>query len=74
MTDEEMEKFCAEVMSGVRKIGFACREMKGESGPYFEFIDPATKVVIRGQANSNKKIALTNACQTIVKYLDIKSE
>ncbi len=74
MTDEEMQKFCAEIMSGARKLGIVIREQKTDSGAfYYEFLDPDTRVKIKGATNSNKKIALTGACQTLVKYFDSKS-
>ena len=68
-----MEKFCAEIMSCARKLGFFVREQEVNGSSFFEFVDPDTKVIIKGQPNSNKKVALTAACQTLVKYFDIKA-
>lgn len=74
MSDEEMEKFCAEILSAARKLGIFVREQRSESGAYYyEFMDPQTRVKIKGAANPNRKIALTNSCQTLVKYLDMKA-
>ena len=74
MTDDEMQKFCAEIMSGARRLGIVVREQTSESGSfYYEFFDTDTRVKIKGAVNSNKKIALTAACQTLVKYFDIKA-
>lgn len=69
-----MESFCAEIMSGARKLGFVVREQTSESGAfYYEFFDKDTRVKIKGAVNTNKKIALTAACQTLVKYFDVKA-
>lgn len=74
MTEDEMLKFCGEITSASRKLGIGLRESKTESGSFFyEFRDSQTKVVIRGVENRDRKIALTNACQTLVKYLDAKA-
>ncbi len=74
MTDEEMEKFCAEILSAARKLSIFVREQKSESGAfYYEFLDPETRVKIKGAVNSNRKIAMTNACHTLVKYFDAKA-
>lgn len=75
MSDEEMEKFCAEILSAARKLGIPVREQTTESGSfYYEFLDTAVSTKIKGAANSNKKIALTAACQTLVKYLDVNAK
>ncbi len=74
MTDEEMERFCGEIMSAARKLGIPIREQRSESGSfYYEFFDNDTRVKIKGSANQNRKIALTAACQTLVKYFDAKA-
>ncbi len=74
MSDDEMESFCAQIMSGARRIGFKVKEQTSESGSFFyEFLDMDTKVRIKGASNPNKKIALTSACQTLVKYFDTKA-
>ncbi len=74
MTEDEMFKFCGEITAAARKLGISLRESKNESGLFFyEFRDTQTKVVIRGIEDANRKIALTNSCNTLVKYLDIKA-
>lgn len=73
MTEEEMRSFCGEITHAARKLGIRLREQRTESGAFFyEFRDGETKVVIKGVEDKDRQIALTNACQTLTKYLDAK--
>lgn len=60
------EEFCRNVISAAAKLGIPCRE----AGSHFEFLDPLTKVVIPGDANDDKKVALKSACIGLVNYLN----
>lgn len=73
MTDEERLKFCGEITLAARRLGMKLREARTDTRLYFyEFRDPQTKVIIKGAENADRKIALTNACETLTKYLDAK--
>jgi hypothetical protein len=75
MTGEERLKFCGEITLAARRLGIKLREMRTEARTYYyEFRDWDTKVVIKGAPDADKKIALTNACQTLTSYLDARQK
>ncbi len=40
------------------------------TGVSYEFLDPMTRVVIKGDSNGDTKLALKSACENLVKYLN----
>lgn len=60
------EHFCGLVCLGAKRMGMGLRH----TGVSYEFLDPMTRVVIKGDSNGDTKLALKSACENLVKYLN----
>lgn len=71
---EEKIFFCGSIAKAASFLGIRMDRSMTESGEFlFKFFDPMAKTFIKGASSPDRQKAFYNACETLVKYLDVKA-